>query len=497
MVRATRVVLVFFLMLACRKEGARSEVGDGSAAGPATPSTPGGSGGTGPDVASGRERPPSGCPDASPPAAPPPPDAPAANTERSAEAGPALPPGEPPGHARLPELPSDAARRHNANGLEAHRAGDYARSAQRFAGAVKAAPGYDLARYNLACALARLGRHAEAAAELETLLRRDLPSHAPRLAVDPDLESLRAAPEGLRLNDLVPALRAAWRSAVASGIPVVAPVAGAWQAGAYRLAEKRFLPVTPWNGKSIGAGIDPAAGHAFVLEGKVDWDGYSEYFEATVRVYSVATFEEVAVVPVPGRAYRIEVALDPAGVSFDWGDQDEHRMTGWKRVAFGGGGEPASAERPQGLVFGIDPHGTTLEVPSPPGVELKGNRAVLPGRAEPVGLGPGHAAADLHALSVSPDGRWLAVVSSRSSCDYGDEGEIHHFIDLVDVPAGTVRRLSEGEGAGYARFDDAGGLLVQTGTTLRRWAAPDAAEPETLLDGVMLVVPLDAPECGV
>lgn len=485
------------LWTGCKKEGAPAGGVDGAAA--RVPAAPGA------DVST--VEPPVVRPDGGSDAGEPPPatptdaasgDTPApSDAEAPADAPAPLPPGAPLGHAAIPERPSDAARRANANGLTAHRAADYEASSGKFAEAVKLASGYDLARYNLACALGRLGRHAEAATELEALLRRDLPSYAPRLAEDPDLETLRAAPEGAKLVELAAALRPAWAAAVRTGIPVVARVSGRWQAGVYVLDERRFLPVAPWSGKTISAGTDPAARHAYLVEGRVDWGDCSEYLEATVRVFSVETFAEVAVVPVPKRAYMLELALDPAGLTLRWGDLVEYRPTGWKRVVFGEEAAPAETEEPAGQVFTVDPRGTMLAAPAPAGLELQGNNVVLPDRAEPLALGRGHAASANHVLLPSSDGRRLLVVSTNSSCEYGIDGGVRHFVDLVDVPQGTYRRLSEGDGAGYGRFDAQGGLLLQTGGALRRWPTPEATEPETLLDGVLLVAPYSGPDCGV
>ena len=90
--------------------------------------------------------------------------------------------------------PTKLARKENREALALHRAGKYAEAQAGFARAVEASPGHDLARFNLACAYARLGKLDEAATELTTLLERDLLRFQSRWRgddADPDLDALR------------------------------------------------------------------------------------------------------------------------------------------------------------------------------------------------------------------------------------------------------------------------------------------------------------------
>lgn len=81
----------------------------------------------------------------------------------------------------------------NEGGLVRHRAGDFAASAASFEQAVIADPSYLEARFNFACALARLGNPRAAIAEIGSLAsaQRLAQPWLQRVATEPDLESVR------------------------------------------------------------------------------------------------------------------------------------------------------------------------------------------------------------------------------------------------------------------------------------------------------------------
>ena len=105
----------------------------------------------------------------------------------------ALPRCEALGRTSIPDVPSRDARRTNREGLTAHERGDHAAALASFERALELAPDYENARFNEACALARLGRIDEAWERVQALACADLPSFAPRVLRDPDLEGVRAA----------------------------------------------------------------------------------------------------------------------------------------------------------------------------------------------------------------------------------------------------------------------------------------------------------------
>src|SRR5690606_22234861 len=101
----------------------------------------------------------------------------------------------------------------HAEGLRRHRAGQYAAARGRFEEAVRSAPDFLLARYNLARATARLGDLEHATQLLVALLQRDLPEYERRFERDPDLERLRVSPLGKKVREHLSFVRAAWHAA--------------------------------------------------------------------------------------------------------------------------------------------------------------------------------------------------------------------------------------------------------------------------------------------
>jgi tetratricopeptide (TPR) repeat protein len=83
----------------------------------------------------------------------------------------------------------------NGEALEAHAAGRFEEAAAGFAAAARLDPSFELTHTNLACALNRLGRSREALATLAPLLRDNPVLAYSKIASDPDLQSLAAAPE--------------------------------------------------------------------------------------------------------------------------------------------------------------------------------------------------------------------------------------------------------------------------------------------------------------
>ena len=71
-------------------------------------------------------------------------------------------------------LPSTEAVKQNDGAFLLHKQGRYAESAAGFGEAVRLSPGFLLAHYNLACALARTGDYAGALRELTFVFTRDL-----------------------------------------------------------------------------------------------------------------------------------------------------------------------------------------------------------------------------------------------------------------------------------------------------------------------------------
>lgn len=124
------------------------------------------------------------------------------------------------GYASVPQI-SGKARAKNRAALKLHRAEDYVGSRVGFEEALELSPDHDMARFSLACALARLGKLESARTELQTVLHRDLLRFQGRWRgdkADPDLEMLRTSAHAAELDDLVGRLRDAYVTAHERGV---------------------------------------------------------------------------------------------------------------------------------------------------------------------------------------------------------------------------------------------------------------------------------------
>lgn len=216
---------------------------------------------------------------------------------------------------------SDALRIHGqALGAEADEARRiYEGSVLAFQRVADAHPDYLNARFNQACALARLGRHDEAITILRTLLAIDLPSFGPRLDSDPDLASLPEAAGFAALQRHREALLARYAAALETGVPVVhvtaeevIPAAGedadeihrtTYQAGVWLASERRFVPMAPGVVRSMDAltadlgltaiAVDRARGAVLQFVGTGTWsEGGGPIDEGAFVVFDAATGRE-------------------------------------------------------------------------------------------------------------------------------------------------------------------------------------------------------------
>lgn len=191
----------------------------------------------------------------------------------------------------------------------------YEGSAVAFQRVADTHPDYLNARFNQACALARLGRHDESITILRTLLAIDLPSFGPRLDSDPDLVSLAEAPGFGALQREREGLLARYRAALEAGVPVVhvtpeeivpAPSEEedeahrtTYQAGVWLPSERRFVPMAPRVVRMVDGlvanlaltaiVVDRARGAVLEFVGTGTWsEGGGPIDEGTVLVFDAA-----------------------------------------------------------------------------------------------------------------------------------------------------------------------------------------------------------------
>lgn len=428
---------------------------------------------------------------------------------------------EPPRVAPPPELgwgeisrPTKLARKANREALALHRAGNYADARIGFVRAVEESPGHDLARFNLACALARLGRVDEAAAELSTLLKRDLLRFQPRWqgeGADPDLEALRDSKHAQTLDALIERLRLAYDEAHELGIPAYAfryrpleaktrskeaggtddntvMVGGMdWLvAGIYLPQARRFVPLT--RGGNL-AWLDlPNRRVVHASTGwSMGWHG-EEASDPTLSVHSTA--------PDPSsRTQTISIDVDEKFLGFGESDTffaDSHEL----------------AWLPEGLgVFvshNADAYGATTRLITKDGVKPSRRRtmkskermhlllegAVLSGPDASFKID--HTVSNLH----SPDGHYKIRIRTSIS-EQGDTGPKppRTVVTRTDTETGVSKILRAGPGPGWALFGPQGALFVEVGGRVIQWRDVGGDTPEPTLEGIHLTMPVPTQPC--
>jgi len=444
------------------------------------------------------------------PARTPPPEPPVA-TAPPAPAPPPAPPAPPPtpapvaiGLPAAPAEPSSEARERNAAGLTALGRGDAAAARDAFTAAVAASPEWDTGRYNLACALARAGEVERAALQMEGLLSRDLPTVRRRLARDPDLAALRASPHTERLAAHLRAVESEWTTAAVRGMPVLAVRGGGTRgnegprlvrAGVWWHERARFVPLGESLAAAIASEADPETGWVATISARPSQD--AEYGQRH-RVHALPMLGDGDAIehPIDG-AVSLEAHPIRQGARFRFLEEPMGLLRNMYWVELTAAGTRDTRERawhrPSGVTFfpsgaqapGVtDPTDLRLERES----QWGSVRKVVTAEGLEIPLAEGHGSCG--ELVRSRDGRTVLLATGRSR-----GATLEHAIDRIDLPAGTVTRISAGEGWPIARFGTAGDLFIQKGETVVRLPSPtaplDRAEP--LPAGLLLA---GIPSCG-
>lgn len=423
----------------------------------------------------------------------------------------------PVGYAKLPPPVSGDATLANLKALNEHRAKRWEQARAGFDEAVRLAPGYGIARFNLACARAKTGDLAGAAELLGTLLEEDMPQYAHRFANDPDLEAVRNAAEGERLRARVEALRPRWKDAAKGGLAAIlwrgtearsgSPITHFIRPGIYQHASRRFVPVGASPQKLAAAIVDQQGERVLLLTADLA-------IECTVdfcpRVYGYeleigSLFGE----PNPGpkrtspsdgsiMLWGVTAQLTVGGFRFA---ESTAFAPAWRRVEKNGAMKPDSvADKSDRASLRLEASGSTLTRVEG-GYALQGRALVSPS-GERALLDAMHGTADDHTILVSPDRSTVYVLSSRSRCvcDRFEGSEFDYVLSRVDVASSKVELVSHQNGSAAIAFDAEGALYLQEGAKMRRWPKTlPRAEPEPVEEGVLLTTPDYGPTncCGL
>jgi hypothetical protein len=434
---------------------------------------------------------------------------------------------------------SKAARKASREGLRLHGAHDYEGARAAFAEAIAAQPEHDLARFNLACALSRLGRHADASAELIEVLTRDPVRFRGRARDDADLEPLRGSPEWKAVKAHLARVAVALDRVVANGVPsmffdhtrpeagIGVPQRGGTKdlvLGSYLHESARFVA---FSHGGVAGYVDTARRRVVRIDSTI-WAGASHSMWRSSKI-SVRSFEPgndfVAVAdldtdgpPALGKpdlmnsgdntGFEISMILVPsdegAWLDLEWHTHADPYSKRSKLELTPTGLRRTTRDVPErGARIALTYEGAVIYDPPPPGHRVDRREYHLPDRAAPVELGRGHARGRWQSVVLTGDGRFAIVTSveQREGPQRGDgtqgQGSLRHAVDRVDLASGEVRSLAEGRGTARTVIAPDDAVYVQGGDEVRRWPRADAPEPEAVTEGLRLAPPLDAIECWI
>jgi hypothetical protein len=439
------------------------------------------------------------------------------------------------GWSSVPRPPPRAATRANAEALVLHRKGDFEAALAGYDGALAIDPSHPWARYNRACALARLARVDEAAVAVRQLLLEDLPQFRRRFLHDEDLETLRDAPAGAELRVLLARIEEAYGDALDRGTPAfVYRERSGWigetarsartpytdlRVGVYDHEQRRFVPMTPTVEHAYSGLLDRAERRAIVAAGELMMKDMWEVqpHAATATVFALDDFGDTRLaatdVSTPDDvSYGFELWLGPDdtlyGAQYNIGyapQTDYFRWTPAGKTKLGWTHEDtARLEPPQEIpMTGASLHVVELAQSRSPGTaaRLRGNRVSCEGVTGSVTLAKGHH--DLARIHASADPLIFVVASNtiRFSLDGGEDHTPHtrerHVVDLVDMHTLTATRLASAPGYAHVAWAPDGTLFLDTPTGVVRYAPRSTEAEADVMPGIRFGTPPFPEEGGV
>jgi hypothetical protein len=441
-----------------------------------------------------------------------------------AEAGAASAPPDLPriGLEFVPPEPGEEAHEAYEDALAAILRSDNAAAQEGFREALRLAPAHDIARYDLARVLWRLGDSAGAERELLAVMERDYSRFLPRFEADEEWTTLRETAEGDRVRAALARFDEAWRVAIAAGTPLVLwrPGDVHWDNGRphrpspgelvrpvlYMHEWRRFVPLGSFQRGALAALADPETGWAVVVSGEYLAEGGAcaeQYHDVSILLFPLEPADRPRSRESLGSMNSIKFGAAAGGACYSFfACYREPQASGWRLLG-------ADEHDAQGAGAGCG-SGRFVEAgelapmhgPPPAGFEHRPGQLVTPdgtvldlpdGLRESIDDGlpvqESYAGVD---VAASGDGTHVVVTASifhGGLLDLAPEPAWRCVVSRVDVPAGSVDLLFEGNCPAGAFFDRHDVLWVQTGATLRRYDPPGTASPEYMLDGLVLFPP--------
>lgn len=405
----------------------------------------------------------------------------------------------------VPPEPPDRAFRANTLGWQRHLKGDWAGSRPHFQEAISIVSEYDLARYNLACALSRLDQLDESLEQLTYVLVRDLPRFKRSVLEDQDLGNLRRSHLNKELERRIDLLEDVWAQAMQVGTPAIAwrersttmisEVQGKQgqlvRPGVWVHKTKRFVPAMEIIEGAFSGLVDVEKQQAMIVVATptVDLPPLFEGVQLLVTPLSPAGEAPRKADLVIDNLATIEIHAVDNGVRVRANSTKSH----WRELRASGLVRSENQTTPDRPVLRMNPDGSLLVAYHPEGWSHKGRSVFMPGGQEIV-MQQGHSVATQHSLVFNQDKSHAVMVAMRMRCS--DEGPVlRHWIDRLDLGVGTAEALANTEGPAAAVYGRDGALYLQIGTETIRYATPTATRYETLPEGVMLAPPMQKPTC--
>jgi len=429
----------------------------------------------------------------------------------------------------------NTARKQNREGLAHHRAGDFEQAQASFAKAIAASSDHDFARYNLACALARLGRVDDAIAELDTVLARDPRRFVARIRGDADLEAVRKSPAWSALDRRLDAALRGFEAAIERGVPASfysysrpmehedRPQSGGTKeliVGLYLHSSGRFVPLLH-DGEfaladrehrrivRIVGGLCEGVSHSVGRDVVVEVERFDAIDPAPQRVdldrEGPAAVGEPTIDEIQGHCLfpeRTVLVSTSTGLWLDLHWQGSERME-HRALSLGKSGLVPATAAPAGPRFDLTVDGVVVWDPAPPGHQLHGHRYRPPGATTDAALGRGHSKPRWQSLVATPDGTSVVVTTIEhwDGPDIGETGRgiLRHAISRIELDDLRVTELARGPGTARTVIGPDGALYLDDGMRTQRWSDPGAAPEggEAVMDGLRLAPPLEPPSCGM
>ncbi|WP_394826722.1 hypothetical protein [Pendulispora albinea] len=428
-------------------------------------------------------------------------------------------------------LPSPAALAENDAAVKRLARGDVGPAVAGLEKALQSAPGFVLARYNLACARARAGDMEGAERELTQVFEADFIGLRAQASRDPDLVDFRASDPGKRLFAKVFELEARYRASLSSERGLRAML---WQARTERATDPENLRVGVWDSSTsrfvavserergpLSAYVASDLPFAILTTGSrptmLAGDLADHFYLHQVLLWPYTTDgAPLARIPVDkggfsGQVHIVEDAVTvllSSGIGYEKGEP-LGRLTG-ARISFSperGAGKlefatsafkaPKVDHGKAGGTLGMPFHNGSETWSSSAGYSWKWLELKLPdGRVVKVPKNIAFGGDRPPSIVASPRGDRVALVWDTHVCECGTFVGSHRIV-LVDTATMSATTIAAGTGVGAVRFDPGGTLFVQRDRQTFEVADPRAASTWRALPPGVLLVPPVAPEADI